>query len=1858
MINNNDIKEEEKIDRLYKIYANAFEKFNKSSSKKDTNHKLIKEINISFKGYSQNLKDFDQLKNCSLLFVEPFEKCSTKIMEIILTSMEEILTYNLIDMRILQKMIGKLIQYIHKYFQDNEIDFKVVSKILKICEMIYLNENIFIHNENLKLMIKIYLRIFLSSHNAEAFQNQTLKSIFSLIHKIIGKITKCNIVTKNFDSVETNINSNNQIQEEDIEQKKEILYKLQLNEFNFISKKYTDFLLDLIEIQSQLNKDEKKSDLINKYINIIQKSKIDNQKSELIKTELESLKLNELNLEYIDVQNNKSYKIGKYGWCILCRKTADFWSEELQFPVCCLSENCGNNNFNCDLEFQKCLSNLYPRSDFLNMLIYLSTTSKLGSDEETSKTNTEVKFLCRQFCLINIKEMIEKSNNYFQNDNDIIFIIRELFKTSLLKNALSNNIKIFKLTLEVFVNVIKCFRGHLKEQIEIFMTKVLIKFLESEIFDFEFKRAILDSLLLLTDDVEFLVEIYVNFDCDVNSNAIFAVLINLLTKIINGLYKKSKYQNTFKNQEESHQLVEKTLIFLNKFVKNLHSLVERNDLQSKTVKISSNNNIDNNNIYNNNLEEENESAVTNNNSTNNNTIIVNNNIEESNNSSNNNIIDLKDKISKNLHIKKLLEKAIEIFNIGKSSSDCFKYLQKEKMIFTESTFTKIKSTYIDDINNNTIKNDYSKLLSPEENTIISEMSSEEVSLDIYRNANLMQSPFLSTINPLVYFIIKEDKEKLPSLNFDDYTSFEMARFIRTNLKKLNRERVGDYLCSGKPFNIKVLTYFINSFDFSNHNILDAMRLLFYELPLSGEAQVIDRVVQTFGEKFHRQNPQELKNPDFCYYLAFSILQLNTDLHRDEVENKMTLKQFINALNLSTGNEKIDPKYLENLYNKILTDPLVIPGQKLSGSIKNKKELLIEEKKNIMKTTIHQLNTINSLTSNYNYLTGVDNDNIRNLLEFFWSNFFSIYSQLAEGNDDKNISSYIEHILLMARTCGILKLNTAEEAYINVILNMTNINDNREIGIKNLQAIQSLVSFIINYGKNIRTGWLAILQIISKIEYYLNTDKDYIRDDLRRRPSMKNVDKEISINFQKKDIISKNISDIVCDGIFSQSEKFDEETIINFVTSLCTVSKTELTEYYHRRVFSLIKLSEVADFNIYRIQVQWVKIWKLIGDHFVYVISQLNEQSIWQNALDNLKQIIGKLLQKQDLSIYNFQMDFFKPFEIIFRQTKGIPERGQFVINYIHFIVGQYGRNIHSGWLVIFKILKEGFQRNDKKINNDIKATLQKIYEENLIINDANIEVFRGYIETLCYMYLDKSLKQYAFETILNLLAKIMNEMENINQDEKDEENIEKDNTIKKEKKIINKVSVLKLPGVNKKYDFLQIFFYGFDDLIQINVIEHLNLLFEIISHNKKLIFSKDCHSFLYMYYSYFKPHLVILLFSKYINRFSLFENISELEKLPKYEENNTLEAKIENIRLYLIDSLTNLINDFSSDKGVEYDKIFYEEEKKNEHKTALIGFLREIKEGYSKPEMLSIIKKKLNELTNIEDKNYEFAIDVFLEKFKNMFSSLGENEQYLKYNYFYEDLFLTVHKLLVINNNNDILIKILNKVLSNDDNIDINKTGSISPKCILKINEGNLFILNLMSNAKIETNEDKLHKFVGFSSSYSNFLLNFIQHYESDIEKEFKLLSKIFCKILQMDLENNFEKYKITSSTSSVEMLIRLQGIQLTILGKIKNEEYERLYSEDTSIIKLFYLNKIYDKYNLSNQENKPMISILQFEIEKTLPKFMKCMNTKQLEEIFIILDNLIDSHDTNLRKAVKILLKEFINLKLIIFDKYSEDKK
>ena len=76
------------------------------------------------------------------------------------------------------------------------------------------------------------------------------------------------------------------------------------------------------------------------------------------------------------------------------------------------------------------------------------------------------------------------------------------------------------------------------DSVEIFINKVLIAILESENLTMEYKEVVLNELLKMADDCLFLVEIYVNYDCDVNYKTVFYDLINILTKIIYGMYRK------------------------------------------------------------------------------------------------------------------------------------------------------------------------------------------------------------------------------------------------------------------------------------------------------------------------------------------------------------------------------------------------------------------------------------------------------------------------------------------------------------------------------------------------------------------------------------------------------------------------------------------------------------------------------------------------------------------------------------------------------------------------------------------------------------------------------------------------------------------------------------------------------------------------------------------------------------------------------------------------------------------------------------------------------------------------------------------------------------------------------------------------------------------------------------------------------------------------------------------------------------------------------------------------------------------------------------------------------------------------
>ena len=80
-------------------------------------------------------------------------------------------------------------------------------------------------------------------------------------------------------------------------------------------------------------------------------------------------------------------------------------------------------------------------------------------------------------------------------------------------------------------------------------------------------------------------------------------------------------------------------------------------------------------------------------------------------------------------------------------------------------------------------------------------------------------------------------------------------------------------------------------------------------------------------------------------------------------------------------------------------------------------------------------------------------------------------------------------------------------------------------------------------------------------------------------------------------------------------------------------------------YSLTKLVEIAYYNMERIRLEWSHIWAVMGEHFNKVGCMPNVE-IANAAVDALRQLSMKFLEKGELANYSFQKDFLRPFECV------------------------------------------------------------------------------------------------------------------------------------------------------------------------------------------------------------------------------------------------------------------------------------------------------------------------------------------------------------------------------------------------------------------------------------------------------------------------------------------------------------------------------------------------------------------------------------------------------------------------------------
>ncbi|MBF0359460.1 MAG: hypothetical protein HQK49_00520 [Oligoflexia bacterium] len=168
----------------------------------------------------------------------------------------------------------------------------------------------------------------------------------------------------------------------------------------------------------------------------------------------------------------------------------------------------------------------------------------------------------------------------------------------------------------------------------------------------------------------------------------------------------------------------------------------------------------------------------------------------------------------------------------------------------------------------------------------------------------------------------------------DNSPMNIAKFLYSSSVSLDKRALCDYL--GSESQKLLLKEFIDQFDFTNMNIIEAIREMVKKIYITGESQKIDRILSAFGKKYASQNNSSAISADTAYSLSYSIMMLNTDLHNSYVKEKMKMDEFVKVNKKLEGVKDLREEMLEGIYKDIRDNELKFTGgNSLGGVIENK-----------------------------------------------------------------------------------------------------------------------------------------------------------------------------------------------------------------------------------------------------------------------------------------------------------------------------------------------------------------------------------------------------------------------------------------------------------------------------------------------------------------------------------------------------------------------------------------------------------------------------------------------------------------------------------------------------------------------------------------------------------------------------------------------------------------------------------------------------------------------------------------------------------------------------------------------------------
>lgn len=382
-------------------------------------------------------------------------------------------------------------------------------------------------------------------------------------------------------------------------------------------------------------------------------------------------------------------------------------------------------------------------------------------------------------------------------------------------------------------------------------------------------------------------------------------------------------------------------------------------------------------------------------------------------------------------------------------------------------------------------------------------------------------------------------------------------------------------------------------------------------------------------------------------------------------------------------------------------------------------------------------------------------------------------RLITSATDGTLSSVAVSLRGMAgcvRIAGIFKMDTERNAFVSSLAKMTCLNRVSDMRPRHAKAVKSIITLASVLGEHLDSSWLDVLKCISLLERThmiearnafgsevesavgtrsgapsrmseMNADDhrwsesgaprtQSIGTELSRTSSFAvsgavvvpaDLAKAANLEVLVKQIQSQDTL-VAIDRIFSSTVQFSGPAVLAFFTSLCEVSAEEVgildgangpslakSTSSSSRIYSLQKVVEVAYYNMFRIRYEFSAIWRILQPHF-NTMGCHPDQTVATFAVDALRQLSMKFLERDELSHYNTQSDFLRTFEHIMRNNSNLAIKDLLVQSFKQMIAAR-ASNIRSGWKSIWSVLSRAAHENHPALVKNAFSVAQLVYQE-------------------------------------------------------------------------------------------------------------------------------------------------------------------------------------------------------------------------------------------------------------------------------------------------------------------------------------------------------------------------------------------------------------------------------------------------------------------------------------------------------------------------------------------------------------------